>query len=185
MRAAAIRGLACILALGLSSGAALPAPPATPAHDLKAVFLFNFARFVEWPADAFADRATPFTIGILGDDLVGASLENIVDGESVHGRKLIARRYASIDKVEPCHILFVGASQSKHLDRVLGKLEKRSVLTVGDGRDFTARRGVIAFETLDQRLKLRINVAAASDARLTISSKLLRQATIVGRQVHR
>jgi len=180
--AAAAFAIACALSLGYPPDEAACAPSAAHEHDLKAVFLFNFARFVEWPADAFAGKATPFTIGILGDDRVGKSLEKIVDGETVNGRRLVARRYSSFDKVEPCHILFVGAGQAQHLDRILGKLGRHSVLTVGDARDFTSGRGMIGFETVDQRLKLRIHLAAATEARLTISSKLLRQATIVGRK---
>ena len=180
--APAALAIACALSLGFPPGEAAGAPSAAHEHDLKAVFLFNFARFVEWPADAFADRATPFTIGVLGDDRVARSLEIIVDGETVNGRRLVARRYASFDKVEPCHILFVAAGQSQHMDRILGKLGRHRVLTVGDARDFASGRGMIGFETVDQRLKLRINLSAATEARLTISSKLLRQATIVKRK---
>lgn len=149
-------------------------------YDLKAAFLFNFARFVEWPPESFASAATPITIGILGDDPFGTSLDAIVANEEIHARKLLVRRFASLDDLGPCHILFISSSEAAHLDQIVARLGKRSTLTVGDTGSFTARSGMIEFETAHNRLRLRINLAAARAARLTISSQLLRQAKIVG-----
>jgi uncharacterized protein DUF4154 len=171
---ACVLGLACLPA---TSGAV--AARATREYDLKAAFLFNFARFVEWPADAFATDTTPITIGILGDDPFGRSLDDIVSNEAVRNRRLIVRRYSSVDEVESCHILFISASQAGRLDQILGRLGKRSVLTVGDTNGFTSRAGMVGFEMARSRLKLQINLSAVRAARLTISSQLLRQARIV------
>jgi hypothetical protein len=172
-----VLGLACLPAV--PGAAAARAPTLTREYDLKAAFLFNFARFVEWPADAFATDATPITIGILGDDPFGRSLDEIVANEAVGSRKLIVRRYASVEDVEACHILFVSASQAGRLEQIVARLGKRSILTVGDTAGFASRAGMIGFEMARSRLKLRINLSAARAARLTISSQLLRQATIV------
>jgi hypothetical protein len=149
-------------------------------YDLKAAFLFNFAQFVEWPEDAFAGAATPITIGILGEDPFGKSLDEIVANEVVHDRRLIVRRYRTIDQIEDCHILFISQAESKRMDHIFTRLGSRSVLTVGDADDFMARDGIIGFKMARNRLRLRINPAVAKAAKLTISSKLLRQAEIVG-----
>lgn len=173
-----------MLCLASLAGVALadtgPSAGATREYDLKAAFLFNFAHYVEWPKDAFLTEAAPVTIGILGEDPFRKSLDEIVANEMVGGRKLVVRRFASIEQLEPCQILFVSASHAKHLDQVLAKLGKKSVLTVGDAEGFTAHSGMIGFEMVKNRLKLRINLPVARAAGLTISSQLLRQATIVG-----
>jgi hypothetical protein len=89
------------------------------------------------------------------------------------------RRYKSIDQVDACHILFIDRSQTEQLDTVVTALKDRSVLTVGDFDGFTRRGGVIRFVTVGNKIRLRVNLAAAQQAKLTISSKLLRPAQIV------
>lgn len=161
--------------------AAEPRPAVTHEYDLKAAFLFNFAQFVEWPSDAFPGATTPITIGVLGEDPFGAGLDALVAGETIHKRPLLVRRFHSVAEIdtETCHILFISASEAGELDRIGKALAHRSILTVGDTKDFAAHTGIIGFELADHRLRLQINVDAANDARLTISSKLLRQAQIV------
>jgi len=149
-------------------------------YDLKAAFLFNFTQFVEWPPEAFPDASTPITIGILGEDPFGGSLDEIVADEVVRNRRLLVRRFRDVAQVDRCHVLFVSPSETRDLDRVFSALDRRSILTVGETADFTARSGVVAFVLSHNRLRLRINLSAARAARLTISSKLLRQAQIVG-----
>ncbi len=151
----------------------------TQEYDLKAVFLLNFARFIDWPADAFEAPGTPIVIGVLGADPFGSTLEETVAGESAHDRKVIVRHYRSIEDLERCQILFVPESESVHWERLAAQFALRSTLTVGESREFTAHSGMIGFDLSGRRLKLRINLAAATAARLTISSKLLRQAEIV------
>ena len=148
-------------------------------YDLKATFLFHFTQFVDWPADAFRDASSPITIGILGEDPFGRSLDEVVANETVHTRKLMIRRLRDVEDTGDCHILFISASETNRLDRILAALHRRSVLTVGEPPDFTARSGMIGFDVSRGRMRLRINRAVADAARLTISSQLLRQATIV------
>jgi hypothetical protein len=182
-------GLALVAVLLLASSAfaseegEIRSVPGSQEYDLKAAFLFNFARFVEWPPDAFATAATPLTIGILGDDPFGESLDDIVADESVHNRKLTVRRYASLETLGPCQILFVCPSEAGHWEQIAARLDRHSVLTVGEGSTFTDHSGMIGFEMVRNRLRLRINLAAARAAKLTISSQLLRQAKIVGPRV--
>ena len=176
------RTVAGALAVALLPTAAFAGAPGklTQEYDLKAVFLYNFAQFVDWPADAFADANTPITIGILGQDPFGTSLDEVVANESAHDRKLVVRRYRDPEQADSCQILFISASEAGHLDHIFATLAHRSVLTVGESREFAAHSGIIAFEVAQRRLRLRINLAAASAASLTISSQLLRQAVIVG-----
>jgi len=162
----------------VASGAPRGVPKAQE-YDLKAALLLNFARFVEWPATAFANASTPIVIGILGDDPFGVSLDTLVAGETVRNHPLVIRRYSSVDQADSCHILFVSSSEGTKLGHISEVLAHRSVLTVGDTKDFAAHAGIIGFELVQRRLRLWINVTAATDAQLTISSKLLRQAEIV------
>lgn len=176
-----LRHTAVVLAAVLSLAAALPgraqAPPTE--YEVKAVFLFNFSQFVDWPEAAFADGRSPLIIGVLGNDPFGATLDEIVRGETVNGRPLAVRRYQSPDQVDTCHILFIARSQDAQLDAIVAALKGRSVLTVGDFEGFTRRGGMIRFATVGNKIRLRINLGAAQEAKLTISSKLLRPAQIV------
>jgi YfiR/HmsC-like len=176
--------LATLLALASTPRASTAAPETgarlTQEYDLKAAFLFNFTKFVEWPADAFDSTSAPFTIGIVGDDPFDGGLDDIVANESVHDRKIVVRRFASADQIGSCQLLFVGEREMRDMARILSALGRRSVLTVGETKAFTDHSGIIAFEMSQRRVRLRINPAAAKAARLTISSQLLRQAEIVG-----
>jgi hypothetical protein len=175
-RAAAI--VAALLAFAAASSRA-QAPAAPTEYQVKAVFLFNFSQFVDWPATSFADGRAPLVIGVLGGDPFGATLDEIVRGETVNGRVLAVRRYGSVEEIDDCHILFIDRSQDEQLDAVLAALKGRNVLTVGDFSGFARRGGVIRFVTVDNKIRLRVNLAAAQGAKLTISSKLLRPAHIV------
>jgi uncharacterized protein DUF4154 len=147
-------------------------------NQVKAVFLFNFAQFVDWPAGAFPDLNAPLVIGVLGDDPFGPYLDETVRGETVRGRPLEVRRYQRIEDVGTCHILFVSTSEESQLEAILANLRHRAILTVGDGAGFAQRGGMIRFLTERNRIRMRINVAAAEAVQLTISSKLLRAAEL-------
>ena len=155
-------------------------PAAPPEYQVKAVFLFHFAQFVTWPAGAFADSAAPLVIGILGDDPFGPYLDETVKGESVAGHPLAVRRLAGLEEAAGCHILFVTRGEMGRLPEILDTLAGRSVLTVSDAEGFAKRGGMIRFLTDRNRIRLRINLEAARAADLTLSSKLLRPAEIVG-----
>jgi hypothetical protein len=148
-------------------------------YQVKAVFLFNFAQFVEWPPAAFADASSPIVIGVLGEDPFGAYLDETVRGEKVDNRPLEVQRYRRVDDIQACHILFISRSEASHLDQILVSLKERSLLVVGDGDDFAQRGGMIRLATVQNKIRVFINVQAARVANLTISSKLLRSAEVL------
>lgn len=160
--------------------AQLAAQVATPGeYQLKAVFLFNFAQFVQWPPEVFSAPNAPLVIGILGEDPFGGFLDEAVRNEVIENHPLTVRRFRRVEEITTCHILFVSRSEHGQLERILNSLKGRSILTVGDAETF-ARRGVmIRFVTEANRIRLRINLAAAESEKLKLSSKLLRPAQIV------
>lgn len=162
------------------SGQGLWAADAPTENQVQAVFLFNFSRFVEWPAQAFTAPNDPFVIGIVGNDPFGDRLDEAVRNEQIKGHRLAVRRFRSIADVDNCQILFIDRSEMGRLGQILSALDHRSILTVSQA-DGAAQQGVmIQFATENSRIRLRINVASARAAGLTISSNLLRPAEIVG-----
>lgn len=160
--------------------AAAPGRAATPTeYQLKAVFLFNFAQFVEWPADAFDGPKAPLVIGVLGEDPFGPHLEDTVRDEIIGGRPLVARRFPRPEDIDQCHILFISRSESNHLAEIISALRGRRILTVADTEGFALRGVMIRFISEKNRIRLRINLDAAKAAGLVVSSQLLRPAEIV------
>jgi hypothetical protein len=165
---------ACALLL---QGAAAADSPSE--YQVKAVFLFNFSHFVDWPSQAFTSPAAPFVIGILGADPFGSRLDEAVRGEHIDGRPIVVRRFSKMEEIGDCQILFIDRSAAAPLDQIIGTLGHRSILTVSEV-DGAALRGVmVQFVTENNRIRLRINVESARAADLSISSKLLRLADIV------
>jgi hypothetical protein len=174
---AALRAVVAALLLLVAPG--LAAAPSE--YQVKAVFLFNFAQFVEWPPEALGPSTAPFSICIVGEDRFGAELDATVRGENVQGHPFIVKRYARPAAIESsCQILFIGSSEAAQLDSITGALGGHAVLTVSDIEHSAERGAIIQFTNDRNRLRLRINVAAAKSAGLTISSKLLRPAEIIG-----
>lgn len=147
---------------------------------VKAVFLFNFAQFVEWPPEAFSSPTSPMVIGVLGDDPFGPLLDEAVNREVVKRHELVVQRYRRVEEIRTCHILFISKSEVKGLEGILVKLNGRAILTVGDSDEFVVRGGMIRFLTAGNRVRMRINLKAAKAAGLTVSSNLLRAAEVVG-----
>ncbi|HEV2268828.1 MAG TPA: YfiR family protein [Steroidobacteraceae bacterium] len=166
--------VALLLAAGLLGGR--PALAAPTASQVEAVFLFYFSQFVDWPNGAFADERSPIVIGVLGDDPFDGALDQAVAGERVNGRPIIVRRLTNIADAAGCHILYISASVGAQLPQILSTLKGRDVLTVSDLGNFVQSGGMIRFELIDQRVRLRINAQAAQSAGLKLSSKLLRAA---------
>jgi hypothetical protein len=149
-------------------------------YQVKAVFLFNFSHFVDWPAQTFTSPSDPFVIGILGIDHFGSHLDETVRGERIDGRPIIVRRYAKLDDIADCQILFIDASEATQLDSIIRSLGHRNILTVSDIDGAALRGMMVQFVTENNRIRLRINVESSRAAGLSISSKLLRLADIVG-----
>lgn len=146
-------------------------------YQVKAVFLLNFAQFVDWPGKDFASDASPFVIGVLGHDPFGDYLDEVVRDEKVKGHPVEVRRFHRLDDVQLCHVLFIVGGEVDEVE--LRRLATRSILTVGESDRFTANGGIVRFATEKGKLHLRINLEAAKTSALVISSKLLRSADIV------
>jgi len=148
-------------------------------YQVKAVFVYNFSHFVDWPPQAFSAPSQPFVIGILGSDPFGSRLDEAVRGEQVDQHPLLVRRFRTVGEIGDCQILYIGSSEGGQLPQILAALDHRNTLTVSE-LDGSSQRGVmIQFVTENNRIRLRINVESARTAGLTISSKLLRPAEIV------
>jgi hypothetical protein len=170
-----------VVGAGLLVSSAFAAAPSE--YQVKAVFLFNFSRFVEWPAQAFASPDAPFVMGVFGHDPFGADLDKIVSGESVNGRPVVVRRVRTAADAANCQILFIHQSEGRRLPEVLAAINRHSTLTVSD-LPGPAQRGVmIRLVTEGGRVRMRVNVESARAAALIISSNLLRSAEIVQNRV--
>jgi hypothetical protein len=169
-----------LAALWLLLAVTVPAQrPSFDEREVKAVFLFNFVQFVDWPSQAFASPDSPVVIGVLGNDPFGSLLDEVVRGEVVKGRQLTVERLRRVDDIKACHVLFISPSEAGRYEHILTALRSQPTLTVGETEGFTTL-GMIRFLTEQNRVRLEVNVAAAKAAGLTISSSLLRAARIVG-----
>jgi hypothetical protein len=143
---------------------------------VKAGFLYNFTRFIEWPANALKAPEAPFVIGILGNDPFGAYLDSILTGEKAWGHPLAVHRFQYIKDIQNCHILFISVSSSDTTS--ITEIHQLPILTVSDADDFMKRGGMIRLFMQNNKIRVQINVAMVKDAKLNISSKLLRLAEI-------
>jgi hypothetical protein len=142
-------------------------------YHVKAAFLYNFAKFVEWPPTAFHKPDTPFEICVLGLNPFGSTLEEAVQGMQVSGRSFVILKISDVAQAAGCHILFISSSERRQLRAVLDQLKGLNILTVGETEDFLASGGVIRFKLKNEQLRFEINPDAAARERLKISSKLL------------
>lgn len=148
-------------------------------YHVKAAFLFNFTKFVEWPAQAFKTPADPIVICVLGQNPFGTALEEAVSGKVVGGRTLSVRQISDSQPPCDCQILFVNPSERKRFRSMLGSLQGAGVLSVGEAERFTADGGVINFKMESGSVRLEINIAAAEYSEIHISAKLLSLAQVV------
>ncbi len=149
---------------------------------IKAGFIYNFAKFVEWPTTAFAQPDSPIVIGILGIDPFGPLIDRIVENKKIGARGFVVRRLkwgGDLKDLKECKILFVGSSERAHIDELMQIVKTLPILTVGETPGFAERGGVIRFVLEDNRVRFEINVDAAHEADLTISSRLLTLARII------
>lgn len=155
----------------------VPAKAALLEYEVKAAFLFNFTKFVQWPVTAFESAEAPFTICIVGDDPFGKTLDDIVQGESVNGHRITVQRLQA-DPQNACHLEYI----AKNYSIPANALEAGSgVLTVGEGDDFVRHGGIVGFVVDDRRVRFDINLKAATNAELKLSSKLLAVARSVAK----
>ena len=145
-------------------------------YEVKAAFIYNFAKFIDWPDSSFESATSPFYVGVLGKNRFNGYLEKILSGKKLKGRKIQIRYFKNFKEVKYSHILFISSSEKKRLRHVFKALEKKGILTIGDTEGFISTGGAIGFVMKDNKVRFEINLNSARKARLTISSKLLRLA---------
>lgn len=162
------------LLLGLLLAGSSYAQDAQPSeYQVKAAFIFNFAKFVEWPAGAFADAKSPLCIGVLGENPFGANLERTVQDKMLNNRAIVIKECKTLEDARKCHLLFISASEKKPLQEILEGLAGAHILTVGEAENFLKGGGMINFFREGNRFRFEINDGAAKKAGLKIDSKLL------------
>jgi hypothetical protein len=151
-------------------------------HTVKAVFLYSFGRYVQWPPKSFANPKSPFVIGVLGEDWFGGALDEIAKRRTLRNRPIVIKRFASLDAFkEPCHILFVSRSlTADQQTAVIAKLADKPVLLVGEAPGFAERGGTANFVTDADRVSIEINTDAIQLAGLRVDARLLSLAKRVG-----
>lgn len=173
--------MAAVVAATLSGtlGAPLRAAPPVDQYQVKAAYLYNFAKFVEWPADAFASPTAPLVLGIYGADPFGATIDTLLRDKKVGTRPFAVRRSSRMHDLRSSHIVFVGEGREP-VATALAALAGSSALTVGQSDEFLAVGGMVWFQIEEGRVVFTIEAATAARARLTISSQLLRLSRPVG-----
>ena len=164
--------IGCVMFLAVAQGQ-------VEEYQVKAAFLYNLAKFVEWPAQSFHSPTSPIVICILGHDPFGPALTDTVEGKELGGRALLVRQIPDAQKAGTCHVVFVGSSEQKHFRSILQDLRACDVLTVGDTEGFASQGGIVNFKLDGGMIRFQINVEAAKEKNLRISSKLLNLAQIV------
>ena len=144
--------------------------------DLKAAFLYNFTKFIEWPAEAFAKEDAPVVVGVYGDEEFTQNLRTLLADKKAHNRPFTVRRLINPQDAKTCQILFFRANETKKMGAVYESIKRLPILTVGESEDFLDQGGMFSLVFEDKQLRFDVNTAAAENAKLTISSKLLRLA---------
>jgi hypothetical protein len=147
-------------------------------YQLKAAFIYNFAKFVEWPPNSFSSLADPLRMCVLGNSPVGADLQDIVADKTIGSHPLQVRR-AEISDIKGCHVLFIGLTESYRVQPALQAAQSASVLTIGDMAGFLDHGGMINLIFDQSRIRFEVNLKASRGAHLQLSSKLLNLAKSV------
>jgi hypothetical protein len=156
----------------------------TTGYAVKIAFLFNFAKFIDWPLSSFAGPQSPFTICVLGQDPFGQMLDDTLQGKMIGERPLAVRRLRDKAKARSCQIVFVSSLESVHLPEIVGSLQGANVLLVGETNGFAELGGAIEFTLEGNHVRFAINADAANRSGLKFSSKLLALAKIVHDEEH-
>jgi hypothetical protein len=167
------------LVAGISTAGAEEEMPAD--FQVKAAFLVNFPKYVDWPANVFAETNSPITVAIFGDDNVANEVQNMIgSGRIIGGHPLVLKRIAREEEINhDCQILFIGASERQRIPSILEKIRDEKILTVSESDDFLEKNGIINLARQGRKIRLQVNLTAAGNAQLKISSRLLVAADVV------
>ena len=161
---------------------ALGAHAQTPREDqIKAAFVYNFTKFIEWPSTSFADANAAIVIGVLGDSPMAAVLDNVVRDRKVNGRPIIVRTIQGAADAASIHLLFVSAAESSRWAQLQAAIETRPVVTVGESPWFAQSGGTIDFIEQGDKLQFVINMVAAERSGVKISAQIQKLAAAVQR----
>jgi hypothetical protein len=150
-------------------------------YKVKAAFLYNFPKFVEWPSQSFKGPSDPIVIGVLGRNPFHDALADALAAKTINGRPFQVREISDASQAAGCQMLFVAASERKHITELLKENAITGVLTIGETANFAQEGGVVNFKIEDGTVRLQINLQAARRQQLHISAKLLSLAEIVGK----
>ncbi|MBI2882439.1 MAG: YfiR family protein [Candidatus Methylomirabilis oxyfera] len=164
--------------VGWSVRRAIAANPAPPEYQVKAAFLYQFIKFIEWPAQTFSTGHDTVIIGVLGEGPMERALA-AVQGKTAKGRTVAIERYKTVADLDYCHVLFISSSMDDQLPAILKRVKGWSALTVGDVEGSARRGAMINFITVEDAIRFEVNVGAAKRANLRISSELLGLAQVV------
>jgi len=149
-------------------------------YQVKAAFLVNFPKFVDWKAGTFADTNSPIVVGIYGDDNMAGEFERMIEGgRAVEGRPIVLQRITSEQQITNCQVLFIARSERHRTKAVIERTRGSGVLTVGETEDFLEEGGIINMVPRDRKIRLQVNLGEARDAHLNISARLLKVADVV------
>ncbi len=178
LRPAPVASLVLMISFSSAAVALQPNPRPLREYRIKAAFLYNFARFVAWPSEAFEDNEARLILGVLGDDPFGTALQSL-EGKTVGGRRLTIKRFNSLLDLDRCHMLFITSSSQDQQQKALESLAGSTVLTIGEMQPFVQMGGIINFVIRNNKLRFEINLGAGKRAGLVISSQLLKLADSV------
>jgi hypothetical protein len=157
--------------------------PKATEYEVKATYLYNFTRFVEWPAQGSPGQGDSFAICVLGENPFGPALQAAVAQETIGGKNIVAKQILATQDAANCRVLFISSSEDKRLKQILGSLGTASILTVSDLPKFAERGGMVQFVLEGNKVRFEVNPVTAERAGLTLSSELLKVAVNVRRSV--
>lgn len=173
--------LVFVVLLGLAPASGREPEP-RPVQEVKAAFLYNFAKFVEWPGESDGEGPSHLRLCVIGDDLLGEALRSIVEGRTVRGMPIVVDRPREIVTTRDCHAVYIGLEDPGLVREILQSLRGRPVLTVGEGEYFTRSGGMVRFLERDNRMRFEINADETRSSSLRVSSRLLQVADVVGNE---
>jgi len=170
------------LSLALGANAQSSDSAASSEYLIKAGFIYNFAQLVQWPSVVFSQADSPIVIGILGTDPFGTTIDRVVENKKLDGRNLVVKRLKwgkDLKDLKDCNILFVSSSEKEHIPDLVNMVKWLPILTIGETPGFATRGGIINLTLQDNKVRFEVNIEAAKQANLNISSRLLALARIV------
>ncbi len=173
--------LAGLLSGGVSHGAGADSGAAKE-HQIKAAFVYNFLKFVEWPEAKLGDTNSALTIGVIGKGPMTAELQKTVKDRRINGRELVVKTIETPEAARTTHLLYVTASEDSRLSDWLAQIADASILTVGESEEFAKRGGIMTFVLEGDKLRFEINIDAAEAAKLRISAQLQKLAKTIRRK---